>query len=205
MAYTGSMRHTDRRHSVRLTLCDIARVQAGYLCRTKVEPVPGGTHRLLQTRNVSDHGGIDLDAVVAFNPERNPDLYRVSEGDILIIARGQDHRAHLVQIELNNTLASSVFHIIRPDRRVVLPGYLAWWLNQPDVQAEIKASSRGTGIGYVSRQHMEQIPVTLPPREMQERIASMMSLWHRRHSLQSQLDQKRQAMIQTLCRQAVES
>lgn len=197
------MWHTDRQHTLRLPLSDIARVQAGYLCRTKVEPVPGGTHRLLQTRDVSARGDIDLDTVVAFNPERNPDLYRVSEGDILIIARGQDHRAHLVQIDLHDTLASSVFHIIRPDRDVILPGYLAWWLNQPDIQAEIKAGSRGTGIGYVSRQHMEQIPVMLPHRDMQERIASTMALWHRRHSLQSQLDQKRQTMIQALCRQAV--
>jgi hypothetical protein len=183
-------------------LYQVANVQAGYLSRSRVKPSVTGSYRLLQSRDVSGEG-IDLKAAVTFVPERNPDLYRVSEGDILIIARGQDHRAHLVQIELHDTLASSVFHIIRPDRDVILPGYLAWWLNQPDIQAEIKAGSRGTGIGYVSRQHMEQIPVMLPPRDMQERIASAMALWHRRHSLQSQLDQKRQTMIQALCRQAV--
>lgn len=138
-----------------------------------------------------------------FNPERSADLYRVSSGDILIVARGQDHLAHLVHFDPVNTLASSVFHIIRPNRDAVLPGYLAWWLNQPDVQAEIKAGSRGTGIGYVSRQHMEQIPVILPPRDMQQRIAHTMTLWRRRHALQSQLDHKRQLMIQALCRQAV--
>ncbi|MEX0652545.1 MAG: restriction endonuclease subunit S [Phycisphaeraceae bacterium] len=197
------MQLTDRQSVSRLVLANVARVQAGYFSRTRVKPASDGTHRLLQARDLSDRAEIEPGTVVAFYPERNPDLYRVSEGDILIIARGQDHRAHLVQIELHDTLASSVFHIIRPDLDVVLPGYLSWWLNQPDVQAEIKAGSRGTGIGYVSRQHMEQIPVMLPACDMQKRIADTMALWRRRHTLQSQLDQKRQLMIQALCREAV--
>jgi len=197
------MRHTDYQSVAQLTLRDVARVQAGYLCRTRVEPAPGGTHRLLQSRDLSGDGQIDPTSLVTFHPERKPDLYRVSEGDILILARGQEHRAHLVRSDLSDTLASSVFHIIRPARDAVLPGYLAWWLNQPDVQAKIKAGSRGTGIGYVSRQYMEQVPVMVPPRDKQQRIADAMTLWHRRHAIQSQLDQKRQTMIHGICRRAV--
>jgi len=144
-----------------------------------------------------------LAGAIRFVPERDPDLYRVAQGDILILARGQDHRAHLIEVALANTLASSVFHIIRPKRDTVLPGYLSWWLNQADVQAEIKTGSRGTGIGYVSRQYMEQIHVMLPPLEVQRHVTETMALWRRKLSLQLQLDQKREKMIQTLCRQAV--
>ncbi len=157
-------------------LHQVAYVQAGYFHRTRVESSAGGTHRLLQARDVSADTGINLRSAELFSPARKPDLYRVSKGDLLILARGQDRRPHLVQDDLENTLASSVFHIIRPNCDSVVPGYLAWWLNQPDVQAEINAGSRGTGIGYVSRQHMERIPVRLPPREMQQRIADTMAL-----------------------------
>lgn len=188
---------------IQVTLADVARVQAGYLSRTRVEAASDGSHRLIQTRDVSEQGEINRETVVSFNPDRNPELYRVTNGDILFIARGHDHRAHLIQTELVDTLASSVFHIIRPNQATVQPAYLAWWLNQPEAQTAIKMGSRGTAIGYVSRRHMESIPVSLPPRARQQRIVDTIALWERRRSLQSQLDHRRQELIQTLCRRAV--
>lgn len=184
-------------------LGQVAHVQAGYLSRSRVEASARGTHRLLQARDISTGKGVAAQTAVLFDPERNPDLYRVSKGDILVLARGQSHEAHLVETDLADTLASSVFHIVRPQREVILPGYLVWWLNQSDVQAHIKAGSRGTGIGYVSRQHIEQIPVTLPPRDVQQCIADAMALWRRKQSLQSQLDEKREKLIHAACRHAL--
>lgn len=196
------MSSTDRNHSRRCRLNEVARVQAGYLSRSRVRGSAQGTHRLLQARDVSADG-VCVDTAVRFHPERNAELYRVSAGDILVVARGQDHRANLIDADFDDVLASSVFHIIRPRADHVQPGYLAWWLNQPDVQAEINAGSRGTGIGYISRQVMEQVPVDLPPLDVQERIAAVMRLSRRRSALQAQLDTKRQQMIHAICGQAV--
>ena len=193
---------TDQDYLPRVELRDVARVQPGYLSRTSVRSVASGTHRLLQARDVSPQHGLRLDTVVWFKPERNPDLYRISRGDILLTARGQDHRACLVDIDLSNVLASSVFYIIRP-REGVVPGYLAWWLNQPNTQAAIESASRGTGIGYIPRPLMEALPVAVPPLEVQQRIAEAMDLWRRQQSIQARLDQARVQLIQATCRQAV--
>ncbi|MHB1155863.1 MAG: restriction endonuclease subunit S [Phycisphaerales bacterium] len=196
------MRPTDQHNLPCVELRDVARVQPGYLSRTSVRSVASGTHRLLQARDVSPQYGLRLDAVVRFKPERNPDLYRVSRGDILLTARGQDHRACWVGMDLSDVLASSVFYIIRP-REGVLPGYLAWWLNQPDTQAALESASRGTGIGYIARPLMEHLPVVVPPLDVQQRIAEAMTLWQRQRSIQAILDQKREQLIQATCRQAV--
>jgi len=182
---------------------DVARVQPGYLSRTSVRAVSTGTHRLLQARDISPQHGVRLDALVRFMPERNPDLYRVLRGDILLTARGQDHRACLVDVDLPDVLASSVFYIIRPRKELVLPGYLAWWLNQPDAQAALESASRGTGIGYIARPLMERIPVVVPSLDQQRRIAETMRLWRRHQSIQSRLDQKREQLIHAICREAV--
>ena len=194
---------TDQIVIQRCRLYDVARVQAGYLSRSRVRGSSTGTHRLLQARDVSAEHGVRPDAAVRFHPKRNAELYRVTAGDILIFARGHDHRANLIEADLVDTLASSVFHIIRPRAGVVLPGYLAWWLNQPDVQAEIGAGSRGTGIGYVSRQTMEHISVKLPPLDVQERIAEAMRLRQRGLALQLQLNEKREQMVHAVCRKAL--
>ena len=131
----------------RCELHEIARVQSGYLSRSRVRALPSGTHRLLRVGDVSPDRGLRAESAIRFRPQRKPELYRVSRGDILVVARGQEHRAYLIAMDLANTLASSVFHIIRPHEEIVLPHYLSWWLNQPYVQAEINSNSRGTGIG----------------------------------------------------------
>ncbi len=197
------MTFTDRPPSRRYELHEAARIQAGYLSRSRVNGSPGGTHRLLQARDIDPEGGVRVNDAVRFQPERNPELYRVSRGDILMVARGQEHRAYLITDDLGDTLASSVFHIIRPREEVVLPGYLAWWLNQPDVQAEIKTGSRGTGIGYVSRQAVEHVRVVLPALGVQQRIAEVLRLWERKLALQTRLDERREQLIHSVCRQAL--
>ena len=182
----------------------IATVQPGYLSRDRVRSVWGGTHRLLQAKDVSEATGVLLDQATQFYPERKPELYQVTRGDILVVARGQDHRAHLVDQELTNVLASATFYIIRPDAHRVLPGYLAWWLNLPQVQAEIDANSRGTSIAYISREVIETLHVPVPPSSVQQKIERVVALWRRKKLLQSEIDEKREQHIQAVCRQAVQ-
>ena len=186
-----------------MRLAEVADIQSGYLSRSSVHSIPSGTHRLLQARDVSPQHGLQLDAAVRFKPERNPDLYRVSRGDILLTARGQDHRAYLIDVDLDGVLASSVFYIIRPREDVVLAGYLAWCLNQPDAQATLDAASTGTGIGYIARPSIEHLSIVVPTLDVQRRIADTISLWRREQFIQSRLDSKRTQLIHAICRQAV--
>jgi len=125
-----------------------------------------GTHHLLQAKDLSRDSGIAWSDVASFRPERNAELYQISRGDILLLARGRSHWAFLVAEDFVNTLASSVFYIIRPDTAVVRPAYLAWWLNLPETQAQINACSCGTGIGYINRQALGSLMVALPPTEV---------------------------------------
>lgn len=197
------MKPTDKSKFLFVKLKDVADVQPGYLSRKSVCPLASGTHRLLQARDVSLRGGLCLETTVRFKPERNPDLYRISRGDILLAARGQDYRAHLIDMDLTDVLASSVFYIIRSRKDLVLPGYLAWWLNQSDMQAALESGSCGTGIGYLARPLLEALDVTVPPLEVQRLIADTMNLWRRQQAIRAQIDQKREQLIQSTCRQAI--
>lgn len=183
---------------------DVARVQPGYLSRMGVRPAPGGTHFLLQAKDVSPDAGIRSVGLLRFRPQRQPHLYEISGGDILIASRGQDHHAYLVHQDLVDTLASSVFYIVRPRVERIVPAYLAWWLNLPHMQALIDSGARGTGIGYIARQVLERLPVVVPPIAAQNKVAKTLDLWQQQRSLQARLDQKREQLIQAICRQAVQ-
>jgi hypothetical protein len=178
-------------------------VQPGYLSRTRVRSSRTGTHHLLQAKDLSRDSGIAWSDVASFRPERNAELYQISCGDILLVARGRSHWAYLVTENLANTLASNVFYIIRPDATIVRPAYLAWWLNLPETQAQINACSCGTGIGYINRQALGNLMVVLPPAEVQSTIEAVVSLKQRQVALQARLNHKRDQLVQLVCRHAV--
>ncbi len=194
------MSPTDLVHS---SLHEIAVVRPGYLSRGRVDSEPNGTHYLLQAKDVTEDGGVLLGRAARFHPERKPGLYQVSRGDILVVARGQGHRAHHIDQDLPNALAAATFYILRPDREHIIPGYLTWWLNRPRVQAEIDAGSRGTTIGYIGRETLESLNVPIPPLSVQQNIEHLLSLWRKKQSLQLEIDRKREQCIQAVCRNAV--
>lgn len=187
----------------RVRLCEVARIQPGYLSRSRVRVSSAGTHMLLQAKDVAPNGSVRFDEAVHFMPQRNAALYRVSRGDILLAARGQDHAAHLISEDLANVLASSVFYILRVRSNLLHPAYLAWWINQREAQAYIKANCAGTGIDYISRQALEQLPVKVPPMAIQEKIERVVALWQRHKLLQASLQDKKEQLIQAVCNQAV--
>lgn len=196
------MQPTDAKNAPSVSLLNLAQIQAGYMARGRIEPDVAGTYRLLQWRDVVDQRNIHSRLGTPFIPERNPELYRLSRGDMLIAARGDDQRARFVPQSLGNMLASNVFHIVRPDARSVVPEYLCWWLNQPFVQSEIRAGATGSAISYIKKAHIEKIGVLLPSLAVQQKIVRTIGLWDRRHKLQLQLDSARQNLIHAACLQA---
>ena len=198
------MKSTNHLNRPWVQLSKLVRIQPGYLSRGRVHSVPDGTHRLLQAKDVSADGGVRLENAVRFHPERKPELYQVSRGDVLVIARGQEHKAHCIDEDLPNTLVAFSFYILRPDSSLILPGYLAWWLNQSRVQAQINAASRGTGISYISRQALEKLRVQVPTLTVQRDIERILELWHRIKAIRRRLDEKRDQQIQMVCQLAVQ-
>lgn len=185
-------------------LSKLVHIQPGYLSRGRVRSVPDGTHRLLQAKDLSADGGVNLENAVRFHPERRPELYQVSRGDILVIARGQEHKAHCIDEDLPNTLVAFSFYILRSDLSRILPSYLAWWLNLPSVQAQINAESRGTGISYISRQALENLRVQVPTLTVQHDIERILEIWHKIKSIRRRLDEKREQQIQMVCQRVVQ-
>lgn len=185
-------------------LSELVRIQPGYLSRGRVRSVPDGTHRLLQARDLSADGGVRLENAVWFHPERKATLYQILRGDVLVIARGQEHRAYYIDEDLPHTLVAATFYILRPNPSRILPGYLAWWLNLPSVQAQINAESHGTGISYISRRALENLRVQVPTLTVQRDIERILELWYRIKAIRRQLDEKREQQIQMVCQLAVQ-
>jgi len=107
-------------------------------------------------------------------------------GDVLFISRGTRNCAAVVEFVPEDTVASATFYILRPTAQVD-PGYLAWCLNQPPVQAQISQVRTGAGTPIVQRSVFADIMIPLPPVIEQKRLAELGQLMRKEQELRKKL------------------
>lgn len=183
-------------------LKDIAEIQLGYQPRTQMRLDPGGSHRVIQIKDVTDGDAVDFSDLIRISPEREPARYEVREGDVLFISRGNRLRSALVGTPPFATMAVSFFYILRPDSDVVEPAYLAWAINQPGVQAQVWKEAMGTGIPHIRREPVEGLRISVPALEIQRQVLRVQELLTREERLVARLLRRRRELATAVCTQA---
>jgi hypothetical protein len=105
---------------------------------------------------------------------------------VLFMSRGTQNRAWVVERVPDPTIAPVSFYIIRPQDGLD-GGYLAWYLNQPPAQGEIRQLRTGAGTPIVQREAFQLLEVLLPPLDMQRDIAALGVLLAQERNLRERL------------------
>lgn len=177
-------------------LDNLVEIQPGYQARGKIIESPIGSHLLLQAKDIINES-LTWDTSIKFDPDLNPDRYRIKHNDILFIARGYENKAYLANNPPDNLLASNIFYIIKPQE--IHPGFLAWWLNQKPAQAYFAQFQVKMGFAYLSKKNLSNLKIPLPPRETQEKIAAVQELWERENSLSNEIADLKKKIITSAC------
>ncbi len=185
----------------RVTLGSVAKVQAGYHARSQVMSESKGTHLLVQGKSIVRETGFKVEpsSLIRFIPERYIDSYLIKMGDVLVQAKGIKHFAFCFENPAENLIAADTFYLVRTDREILNPAFLAWWINQAPAQSYLHKNTGGTGIPFISRSVLEHVPVGIPALEIQIKIAEVEQLWQHRGELQKKLDEKTNQLIQAVC------
>jgi hypothetical protein len=178
---------------------NIACTWVGYQPKGRAEHDDGGTHRLIQIKDFQEDGSIEFDRLSWIVPDRAPGRLEVQNGDVLFSARGKYNAAYALAEVPAHTLAGGNFFVVRLKRRDLLPEYLAWSLNQPVMQDEIRSRMMGTNIPYISKKAFEQLEVSVPPLETQRKICELMRLQKQEQRLLAKLSAKREQLVQAVC------
>lgn len=179
-------------------LRDVAEIQAGYQARKRINELSQGKYRLIQGKDFDKYGNLLVDTISYFEPERKPELYMVKEDDLLLQSRGLTHNSYCIKVNLENTLAAGSFYILRLKSKIILPSYLCWWLNQAPVQEFFISLASGTIMSFVSKSAVSQTEIKIPDIETQQKIVNTIDTWRRLNSLQDQIRQKQEQLIQSL-------
>lgn len=190
---------------MRVQLGEIADVQIGYQMTGRAEPDPEGTHLLVQTADLTDSRNVAWDRLSVIAPRRR-DVGRqeLLDGDVLFLAKGSRRVAVVVRQPPSRCMAVSTIYIIRArEQSVLLPEYLAWFLN---VAARDELSARelqGTTMSYVRKESLLDLPLDVPSLARQYAIADLDNLLRRERALTSQLLDSRERLVNTIARRAV--
>jgi restriction endonuclease S subunit len=191
-----------KEHELKTTIKNIADVWVGYQPKDRAEHDMDGTYRLIQIKDFREDGSINFGSLSWVVPDRDPERYRVQEGDVLFSARGKYNYAYALENVLAQTLAGGNFFVVRLIKRDLLPEYLAWFLNQPVTQEAIKGRMMGTNIPYISKGAFVALEVQMPPLETQGKICQLIRLLQQEKRLLANLAAKRAQLVQAVCYRA---
>ncbi len=188
-----------------MTLKTLAILMAGQPLRGSIENVPDGEVAVVQMKDVDPENGLQKDRCYRINltGRKKPDYLR--QGDILFVGRGYRIFAVLVDENLKQTVASPHFFILRiKSERSVRPDYLAWYINHTRAQRYFLKHVAGTALPHINRQTLEDLPMILPPLQVQERIVNAHRCRLKEKALSETLIEKKKLFLNELLDKTLE-
>ena len=117
---------------------------------------------------------------------------------ILFAAKGTRNFAHVFSPWWTSAVASSSFLILRCKNEVIIPDYLAFYINLERTQKYFKEISSGTNLRSIRKADLEELAVSVPPLETQHKLIQLKNLYDAEKTLLNQLLQKKEILYQSL-------
>jgi len=187
-------------------ITEIADVQIGYQFRKKIEPADDGTNRVIQIRDFDENHTLNREGLSRVRIDKSTEQYLIHQGDVLFLSRGHRNWAAPIIDELQNTVAVGHFFVIKVRNEIILPEYLAWYINQSPAQEYLhNIARRGTHMPLVTLSAFKGLPVDVPDIATQHRIVELSRLMEREKKLLAELQEKRLLLIKTISLKAIKT
>ncbi len=169
---------------------------SGYSFRGKIHHIPKGNVRIIQLKDIiNDYTAVGNECYFIDGEKIKP-KYFLEQGDILFTAKGT-HNYALVYHPIDNipTIASSALFVIKVDQEIADPYYIAWYINQKNVQNYLKTNEAGTYVTNINKTAIEGIPISLPSLEVQKNIGQVAQLHLKEKQLISSINTLKDTLI----------
>lgn len=186
-----------------MRLFDLTQIRTGFQFRERVEYITDGGVIVAQIDELRTHSR-------PFGPSTrrtaflgDPAAHLLHRGDVLFLARGHKPFAVAINQDYPDVIAPSHFYVLTPNPALVLPGYLAWQLNQPAVLATFDSTKSASHIPLIPRVVFDQLDIDVPPLAVQQYVADVARLAGREARLLEELRDARRTLINHACLEAV--
>ena len=185
-------------------LSEIADIRYGYQFRGKIEPDENGNVDLIQIKDMNSRHEVMVSNLKSVNLE-SPEKHLVYSGDVLFLSRGHTMYATVVPELERDTIVSNYFFVLHinlhTNEKSIDPGFLAWIMNEPRFQQQLKYFVRGSHMRLISKKDFEGLTVSIPDQNSQLQIVRLNQLKLKEAYLLDQLKTKRAQLVEGVSRQ----
>lgn len=177
---------------MRALIKDITNIQTGLFAK------PAGIGELvyLQSKHFDEYGQLNSTLHPDIMAEGISEKHLLKDGDVLFAAKGSKNFATVFEDHNKPSVASTSFFVIRPVKKIVLPQFLAWFLNNHTTQTILKGQAIGTSIPSISKQVLENLEIPVPDIKTQKAIIEIAKLRNREKALKQKIEKLREKQIQ---------
>ena len=169
-------------------LKDLAMIRGGLVLMRKQAEVTGKkkVHRYsaLNLKSVTDDIRIDPETLAVYDAAENLDERYLTAVNDIVVRLSQPYTAVLITNETKGLVFSSNFVVLRiKEDETLLPEYLFWLLNTPEIKRDIQRNSAKNMLGAIRSSYYSDLTVSLPPIERQRKIGAYYLLARRELAL----------------------
>jgi len=174
----------------------------GYSFRGKVENEQDGNVFVIQMKDLTNNYSKIEDTLFKVGEDKIRTKYYLQKEDILFIAKGANNFAVVYDLDLKTAVASSAFFVIRINKCIANPYFVAWYINQRKVQQYLTENMAGTYIPNINIDTVKNIMISMPSIEEQNRIVKLNQLMLKEQYLINATQEKRKKFLEAiLCNQ----
>ena len=173
-------------------------IRSGFQFREQLQAKENGSIKVVQMKDIQSDNTLDSDNLAKVDVTVNDPEQFLNKGDILFRSKGYNNLGTVIEHEIDKAVAQSYFFVIRTDKNLILPEYLAWYLNQKPAQEFFRQNSAGTSVPMISKKVLEMVEVVIPPMEIQQKIINIYNLSLKEQRIFKQLQEKKKLLIETI-------
>jgi len=172
-------------------LKDIAEIRSGVYLNSP----PGNEVAYMQMKDLLMDSPEKIASFVEYNPKMEKNL--LQKGNLLFAGKGSTYLCTLFNLNIR-AVASTTLYVIRVQNDKVLPEYLYWYLNRPNIVSRIRASQVGSSTPLILKSTLEELEIPIPNKATQRKVMEISKLQERETYLINTLAEKRASIVNQL-------
>ena len=162
-------------------------------------PTPEGVVYYIQARHFGENKRFDTSIAPGLPSDAKYGRRLLKSGDVLLTAKGHEFFAVDWREQVEPAIASSTCIVLRVrDTGSLLPGFLSWYLNQPNTQQFFADRAKKTSMPSISMADIRELAIPVPPVDRQDTILKIQERRRIELSLRRQMDDLRETYINQL-------
>ncbi|WP_165672760.1 restriction endonuclease subunit S [Metapseudomonas otitidis] len=186
-------------------LSDVAKVSAGHSFRGRAEDssLTDGA-RVIQIKDIREEGGGFDELPFSSVQLTKLDNY-LRDDDVLIPLKGSRIESMVVRcLNGGRVIVTNQIAIIRPNKELLDPGYLSWYINSSVGRDRLSGLKVGSAISSMSLKDLTSFTIPTPCLSVQEKIVKIHENWKGRRKILSEMLDVGSQLSESVCLELLE-